>query len=161
MCCKNRRLTDHFPWQKEIAQGQAGASPGTVPAAVQEVTELGNLLVFRSLPGAEYWWAAPRARPALCSAISIKLQICILLVLPWPIRTYFVETTLHLHQFIWNQNQVWFWGRYLPPQVGNTIMPDRQSLSPAFHTHHTMSKAAENLTLGVHDLKYLESNYWI
>ena len=61
MCCKNRQLTDHFPWQKEIAQGHVGASPGSFPAAVREVTELGNLLVFRSLPGTEYWWAAPRA----------------------------------------------------------------------------------------------------
>lgn len=101
MCCKNRRLTDHFPWQKEIAQGQAAASPGTIPAAVQEVTELGNLLVFRSLPGAEYWWARP-ALPAAATGVAphktadLRSPGPLLAHLYLFCRNYFALTPVHL-----------------------------------------------------------------
>lgn len=119
MCCKNRQLTDHFPWQKEIAEGHARASPGSFPAAVREVTELGNLLVFRSLPGAEYWWAAPgawwQALPAGdIPSCHIKLQKWVLLAFPWPVSINFCRSYLHLHWFIWNQNQAPFWGSAFP-----------------------------------------------
>lgn len=154
MCCKNRQLTDHFPWQKEIAEGHARASPWSFPAAVREVTELGNLLVFRSLPGAEYWWAAHgawwQALPAGgIPSCRIKPQKWVLLAFPWPVSINFVEATCTYTDSFEIRIRPRFGGRHFPPQVANTVALDRQRLRPTFHRHRTGCKAAENLNLKV------------